>query len=203
MAAQPQAALQETEYKRKRTARAVLTGMCYSAGSAMRHGSSSLTRLTGQSAMTPSRQPGGCGLSWPEITVIKTDNIIVFQVVICPVQLNPVNENLPLKRSKLPRYVVKLHDDDFFDEEDAEALRFDNFDDAVECCADLNIPFFVDAGNKKLVFWFVRVDDEGYPEIARCTEREFATILAGISAGGMYCPECGTVHWPDGVPLPF
>ncbi len=38
---------------RKRTARAVLTGMCYSAGSAMRHGSSSLTRLTGQSAMTP------------------------------------------------------------------------------------------------------------------------------------------------------
>ncbi|MCR2863651.1 hypothetical protein HNS22_28185, partial [Escherichia coli] len=95
MAAQPQAALQETEYKRKRTARAVLTGMCYSAGSAMRHGSSSLTRLTGQSAMTPSRQPGGCGLSWPEITVIKTDNIIVFQVVICPVQLNPVNENLP------------------------------------------------------------------------------------------------------------
>nr|MDN1690890.1 transposase [Escherichia coli] len=34
----------------KRTARAVLTGMCYSAGSAMRHGSSSLTRLTGQSA---------------------------------------------------------------------------------------------------------------------------------------------------------
>ncbi|HEI3268186.1 TPA: hypothetical protein SI311_004637 [Escherichia coli] len=35
--------------------------------------------------------------------------------------------------------------------------------------ADLNIPFFVDAGNKKLVFWFVRVDDEGYPEIARCT----------------------------------
>ncbi|EFF6779223.1 hypothetical protein BZM98_005092 [Escherichia coli] len=57
------------------------------------------------------------------------------------------------QRSKLPRYVVKLHDDDFFDEEDAEALRFDNFDDAVECCADLNIPFFVDAGNKKLVFW--------------------------------------------------
>ncbi|WHI34172.1 hypothetical protein [Escherichia coli] len=107
------------------------------------------------------------------------------------------------QRSKLPRYVVKLHDDDFFDEEDAEALRFDNFDDAVECCADLNIPFFVDAGNKKLVFWFVRVDDEGYPEIARCTEREFATILAGISAGGMYCPECGTVHWPDGVPPPF
>ena len=71
------------------------------------------------------------------------------------------------QRSKLPRYVVKLHEDDFFDEEDAEVLRFDSFDDAVECCADLNIPFFVDAGNKKLVFWFVRVDDEGYPEIAR------------------------------------
>ncbi|EFJ5611476.1 TPA: hypothetical protein N6H88_004913 [Escherichia coli] len=98
---------------------------------------------------------------------------------------------------------MKLHDDDFFDEEDAEALRFDNFDDSVECCADLNISFFVDAGNKKLVFWFVRVDDEGYPEIACCTEREFATILAGISAGGMYCPECGTVHWPDGVAPPF
>lgn len=45
------------------------------------------------------------------------------------------------QRSKLPRYVVKLHDNDFFDEEDAEILRFDNFDDAVECCADLNIPF--------------------------------------------------------------
>ncbi|MCK2522250.1 hypothetical protein MZE22_23920, partial [Escherichia coli] len=56
--------------------------------------------------------------------------------------------------------------------------------------------------NTQLVFWFVRVDDEGYPEIARCTEREFATILAGISAGGMYCPECGTVHWPDGVTPP-
>ncbi|EFH6574759.1 hypothetical protein GNW41_28015, partial [Escherichia coli] len=75
------------------------------------------------------------------------------------------------QRSKLPRYVVKLHADDFFDEEDAKVLRFDNFDDAVECCADLGIPFFVDAGNKKRVFWFVRVDDEGYPEIARCTER--------------------------------
>ncbi|HBM9731727.1 TPA: hypothetical protein L1D66_003709 [Escherichia coli] len=86
------------------------------------------------------------------------------------------------QRSKLPRYVVKLHNDDFFDEEEAEVLRFDSFDDAVKCCADLGIPFFVDAGNKKLVFWFVRVDDEGYPEIARCTEREFATILAGVNA---------------------
>ncbi|MCW3337242.1 hypothetical protein [Escherichia coli] len=43
---------------------------------------------------------------------------------------------------------MKLHDDDFFDEEDTEVLRFDNFDDAVECCADQGIPFFVDAGNK-------------------------------------------------------
>ncbi len=31
------------------------------------------------------------------------------------------------QRSKLPRYVVKLHEDDFFDEEDAEVLRFDSF----------------------------------------------------------------------------
>ncbi|HBX8288913.1 TPA: DUF957 domain-containing protein [Klebsiella pneumoniae] len=38
--------------QRKRTARTVLTGMCYSVGSVMRQGSSSLTRLTGQSAMT-------------------------------------------------------------------------------------------------------------------------------------------------------
>ena len=37
------------------------------------------------------------------------------------------------QRSKLPRYVVKLHEDDFFHEEDAEVLRFDSFDDAVEC----------------------------------------------------------------------
>lgn len=36
----------------KRTARTVLTGMCYSVGSVMRQGSSSLIRLTGQSAMT-------------------------------------------------------------------------------------------------------------------------------------------------------
>lgn len=40
--------------KRKRTPRAVLTGMCYSVGGVMRQGSSSLTRLTGQSAMTSS-----------------------------------------------------------------------------------------------------------------------------------------------------
>lgn len=53
-------------------------------------------------ASDSSRQPGGCGLSWPEITVIKTDNIIVFQLVIWPVQLNPVNENLPLKEANFP-----------------------------------------------------------------------------------------------------
>ncbi|MGQ7790607.1 hypothetical protein ACULNC_24820 [Shigella flexneri] len=81
------------------------------------------------------------------------------------------------QRSKLPRYVVKLHEDDFFDEEDAEVLRFDSFDDAVECCADLNIPFFVDAGNKKLVFWFVRVDDEGYPEIPAARSRKLRPFL--------------------------
>ncbi|EEQ2667341.1 hypothetical protein BFU84_004925 [Escherichia coli] len=81
------------------------------------------------------------------------------------------------QRSKLPRYVVKRHDDDFFDEEDAEVLCFDSFDDAVECCADLNIPLFVDAGNKKLVFWFVRVDDEGYPEIARAQSRSLRPFL--------------------------
>ncbi|CAD5571546.1 Uncharacterised protein [Escherichia coli] len=52
--------------------------------------------------MFSSRQPDGCGLSWPEIIVIKTDNIIVFQVVIWPVQLNPVNENLPLKEANFP-----------------------------------------------------------------------------------------------------
>ena len=40
------------KFFRKRTARTVLTGMCYSVGSVMRQGSSSLTRLTGQSAMT-------------------------------------------------------------------------------------------------------------------------------------------------------
>ncbi|EIT5005461.1 DUF3085 domain-containing protein [Salmonella enterica] len=42
------------ELTRKRTPRAVLTGMCYSVGCMMRQGSSSLTRLTGQSAMTSS-----------------------------------------------------------------------------------------------------------------------------------------------------
>ena len=50
----------------------------------------------------PSRQPDGCGLSWPEITVIKTDNVIVFQVVKWPVQLNPVNENRPHNEANFP-----------------------------------------------------------------------------------------------------
>lgn len=40
------------QIKRKRAARTVLTGMCYSVGSATRQGSSSLTRFIGQSAMT-------------------------------------------------------------------------------------------------------------------------------------------------------
>lgn len=39
-------------YGRKRAARTVLTGMCYSVGSATRQGSSSPTRFIGQSAMT-------------------------------------------------------------------------------------------------------------------------------------------------------
>ncbi len=40
------------DFKGKRAARTVLTGMCYSVGSATRQGSSSLTRFIGQSAMT-------------------------------------------------------------------------------------------------------------------------------------------------------
>ncbi|EKQ3378223.1 hypothetical protein P4333_004347 [Escherichia coli] len=78
---------------------------------------------------------------------------------------------------------MKLHNDDFFDEEEAEVLRFDNFDDAVECCADLNIPFFVDAGNKKLVFWFVRVDDKGYPR----PQYENRLRKRGMLCSGMRC----------------
>lgn len=39
-------------YACKRAARTVLTGMCYSVGSATRQGSSSPTRFIGQSAMT-------------------------------------------------------------------------------------------------------------------------------------------------------
>ncbi|EAM8933534.1 plasmid pRiA4b ORF-3 family protein [Salmonella enterica] len=42
----------DSTLKSKRPARTVLTGMCYSVGSATRQGSSSFTRLTGQSAMT-------------------------------------------------------------------------------------------------------------------------------------------------------
>jgi hypothetical protein len=45
-------ALLESIIKSKRAARTVLTGMCYSVGSATRQGSSSLTRFIGQSAMT-------------------------------------------------------------------------------------------------------------------------------------------------------
>ncbi|EOE2409021.1 hypothetical protein ACKEMB_004799 [Klebsiella pneumoniae] len=42
------------QVNRKRAARTVLTGMCYSVGSATRQGSSSLTRFIGQSAITSS-----------------------------------------------------------------------------------------------------------------------------------------------------
>ncbi|EEQ7782906.1 transposase [Escherichia coli] len=42
----------EGKLRRKRAARTVLTGMCYSVGSATRQGSSSPTRFIGQSAMT-------------------------------------------------------------------------------------------------------------------------------------------------------
>ena len=42
----------EIDHLRKRAARTVLTGMCYSVGSATRQGSSSPTRFIGQSAMT-------------------------------------------------------------------------------------------------------------------------------------------------------
>lgn len=44
----------EPWFQRKRAARTVLTGMCYSVGSATRQGSSSLTRFIGQSAITSS-----------------------------------------------------------------------------------------------------------------------------------------------------
>ncbi|TNL03345.1 transposase [Kosakonia cowanii] len=108
----------------------------------------------------------------------------------------------PRKRKSLvrhadtPRYVVKLHDDEASGGE-APVFRFDNFDDAVDCCVSLDIPFFVDAGNKKLVFWFVRTDDNGHTEIARVTEREFASLVSHLLAGAWYCPDCGTVHYPD------
>jgi len=108
----------------------------------------------------------------------------------------PRKRKSSVRRSDSPRYVVKLHDDEETGE-DAEVLRFDDFDDAVNCCADLDIPFFVDAGNKKLVFWFVRTDDCGHTEIAHCTEREFASLASHLQAGAWYCPDCGTVHYPD------
>lgn len=85
-----------------------------------------------------------------------------------------------------------------FYEVEADVLRFDNFDDAVECCADLNTPFFVDAENKSrssglfvLMQWLSRNSP--------CTEREFALILAAMSAEGMYY----TVHSSDDVSQPF
>lgn len=109
----------------------------------------------------------------------------------------PRKRKSQLRHTDVPRYVVKLHDDDEETGEDAAVLRFDGFDDAVNCCADLDIPFFVDAGNKKLVFWFVRTDDSRHAEIARCTEREFASLALHLQAGAWYGPDCGTVHYPE------
>ena len=50
----PSLMLYQTTEESKRAARTVLTGMCYSVGSATRQGSSSLTRFIGQSAITSS-----------------------------------------------------------------------------------------------------------------------------------------------------
>ncbi|MFP1451594.1 hypothetical protein ACLB1N_01510 [Escherichia coli] len=99
-------------------------------------------------------------MSWSAITAIKTDNVIVFQLVIWPVQLNPVNENLHLKEANFP-YVVKLHDDDFFDEEDAESASIVL---TMPLSAAQTLIFrSLWMREKSLVFWFVRVDDEGHP----------------------------------------
>ncbi|MKO33896.1 hypothetical protein DTY60_25120 [Escherichia coli] len=54
------------------------------------------------SSRESSRQLGACGLSWPENIIIKTNNIIIFQVVIWPIQPNPVNEYLHLKEANIP-----------------------------------------------------------------------------------------------------
>ena len=51
-AAARELSLYESQLYGKRAARTVLTGMCYSVGSATRQGSSSPTRFIGQSAMT-------------------------------------------------------------------------------------------------------------------------------------------------------
>ena len=102
-----------------------------------------------------------------------------------------------VRHSDKPRYVVRLHDSDDAPDDEAGVLRFDDFNEAVDCCAALDIPFFVDAGNKKLIFWFVRTDGAGNTDIASCTEREFVSLAAHISAGALFCPDCGTVHYPD------
>ncbi|HAX4851813.1 TPA: hypothetical protein JZF72_005010, partial [Escherichia coli] len=39
----------------------------------------------------------------------------------------PRKRKSSIQRSKHPRYVVKLHEDEFFDEEEAEVLRFEHF----------------------------------------------------------------------------
>lgn len=48
----------------------------------------------------------------------------------------------------------------------------------------MNIPFLW-CRKQKTGLLAVRID-EGYPEITRCTVREYASILVGISADGMY-----------------
>lgn len=108
----------------------------------------------------------------------------------------PRKRKSQVRHSGTPRYVVQVYHYDSPDDE-GTTLRFGCFDDAVCCCLELNIPFFADDGNKKLVFWFVRRNKQGMPETARCTEREFASLSAHITAGAIYCPECGTVHYPD------
>ncbi|EFC1666943.1 hypothetical protein ACUAXY_004881 [Escherichia coli] len=69
-----------------------------------------------------SRQPDGCGLSWSTIAVIKTGNGVDFQIVIWSVQQNSVNKNQPLKEANSLRYVLKLHEDNFFDEEGTQEI---------------------------------------------------------------------------------
>lgn len=70
-----------------------------------------------------------------------------------------------VRHSGTPRYVVQVYHYDSPDDE-GTTLRFDCFDGTVCCCLELNIPFFADDGNKKLVFWFVRRDKQGMPDAA-------------------------------------
>ncbi|PII45702.1 hypothetical protein BKN43_10840 [Klebsiella quasipneumoniae] len=69
--------------KSKRPTRTVLTGMCYSVGSATRQGSSSLTRLTGQSAMTSRTWLRGQPLRLPEVTFFCISDTLVPTTIWC------------------------------------------------------------------------------------------------------------------------